>query len=86
MEYRPIRDPAGLSCSPRCAANREPGSCNCRRPWAGNSVYAAIRAMFPEARSCEDCVEAWFKQRGIVLESYRGYYWAPAEHSTLEES
>ena len=71
--------PRRLSCSPRCAANREP-FCNCRRP-AGNSVYA-VPAMFPEARSCEDCVEAG-RSNGVSFSNPIGATIGPGRTPTL---
>lgn len=60
--------------------------CNIRNPET-NPRYAAIRAMFPEARNCGECKALWFAQRHETPTARLGaYYWVPVtEHSTLEE-
>lgn len=56
---------------------------------ASNPVYAAVRAMYPDAQDCYECMRLWIREHGGLAYPENGrdslnYYWTLAEHSTLE--
>lgn len=62
----------------------------CIESWSNsNPVYAAVRAMYPNAKDCYTCMRLWIREHGGLAYPKNGrdslnYYWALAEHSTLE--
>lgn len=83
-----LRETPGLTGCSHCWALGSPlfTECSVRNPET-NPRYAAIRAIFPEARNCWECKALWFAQRQeIPTARLNAYYWVPVtEHSTLEE-